>query len=134
MRNLIIKWLHEALALKPGEELYLPVDTKAAQKQLHKDFKKEIEILKEIDPLEGSRIHAIPTYKDNRFWLMLKKHETSPLVAFKRGNDGTERVTVASGAERKRRIRLMAEDGMGKEEIEAIEGKLEENELYLLHR
>jgi len=131
MRNLIINWIHQALDLKPGEELYLPADTKDAQKRLHKAFNKEIEILKKIDAVAGSKLHAIPVYKDSRHWVMLKRIETSPLIGFKKGESGTERVIVED-AERKRRITMMLQDEMTLSEITAIEGELNKEDILFI--
>jgi len=124
------------LSLKNGEEIYLPADTKDAQKKLQKLLNKELDVLKQIDAENGSKLHVIPTFKDARFWIILKKIETSPLIGFKKGEDGTERVILDSNAEkeRSRRIKLMSLDGMNKVEIEAIEGILtEEDEVLILN-
>ena len=136
MRELLIRWLHQALSLKNGEEIYLPADTKDAQKKLQKLLNKELDVLKQIDAENGSKLHVIPAFKDARFWIILKKIETSPLIGFKKGEDGTERVILDSNAEkeRSRRIKLMSLDGMNKVEIEAIEGILtEEDEVLILN-
>jgi len=73
MRDIAIEWLHRAQSLSPGQEIYLPCQSKDDQKKLWKMFGKEHKILAEIDPVMASNIFPYLTFKDKKFWLVLKR-------------------------------------------------------------
>ena len=131
MRNVILQWLHKAAQLPAGEEIYLPVETKPEQKSLIRQYTSEIQVLKQIDAVTGSQLHVAPVYKDGKLWIVLRKLATSPVVGFQKNTltGEIQRVSVVDDAARIRRIRLMFEDGMKQEDIEAIEGSLTHDEL-----
>lgn len=135
MRDIIVKWLHKAVELEQGEEIYLEAATKPIQKCLVKQYTKEVEVLKEISPEEGSQISVAPVFRDGKFWVVLKKLASIPTVGFKKNTETGEvqRVVLTSDAERIRRIHLMLQDGMTRDEVEKIEGELTGEEIKLFH-
>lgn len=96
MRTLIIKWLHEALKLQTGEEIYIPADNKDTQKDLYKMFRRELDTLREIDPEGAAKIRVGTAFKDMKMWVMLRKVSVTPLVAFKKSASGVERVSITN--------------------------------------
>lgn len=94
MREILIKWLHEGLKLETGEEIYLPVDSEPEQRSTYKNLRKELDILKCIDPVNAVKLRISTSYKDSKMWVVIKKISVTPLVAFKKGINGVERVKI----------------------------------------
>lgn len=129
MRDVILDWLYKANELTAGQEIYVPAESRNEQKELFRQFRNELRVFREIDSESASTINIGVMFKDSRFWVVLKKHATVPTVGFIKDPDtGTQRVVLSSDKERKRRIGLMLNDGLPLEEIEAIEGKLTDDE------
>jgi len=113
MREIIIKWLREATQLNTGEELYIPTDNQTAQKDTYGLFRKELEILRRIEPEESAKIRIYTTYRDGKFWVGLKKVSITPLVAFKKDADGTvSRISITNERETDR-IKMLKEKHNG---------------------
>lgn len=133
-RELIVKWLHKTInELTPGEEYLFPAETKADQKAKRKQFEEELAILEEIDPITASQMQVSTTFKDYRYWVVIKKRTFSPLVAFKKSKNGViTRMSITDDFDKNRRILLMKEDGYSLEKVEEIEGELtdEEKEIF----
>jgi len=132
-RDILISWIEKVLTSKTGEELHLPVESKEQQKQLLKSIKKEVEILKGIDPVTASTLVPFKRVADGLLWVGIRKVMTTPLVGFIKRSDGTtERVEIKQERDRWRRLTLMKKDGLTLEEIEAIEGELTAEELLFI--
>ena len=123
-RQAVIKWLHKTLELETGEEYYLNTHAKDDQKRLLKQVKDEIKIFEKVDPIGASQIHVYGTFKDSRFWVVLKKVSVSYWsVGFRKNLKGeVEKVELEHNAEQMRRFQLMRKDGLSWEEIEEMEG------------
>ena len=107
MKNLIIQWLYKGLELESGEELYIPVDNKVAQSEMYNALRKELGVLRQIDAEKAAKLRISSTWKDNAFWVVLKKISVTPLVAFKKDADGTvSRVTIVNDKDNQRIQRL----------------------------
>lgn len=133
-RKLAQKWMQSVLEeLSTGEELLLPTTSKQDVKEKFKLFSSELRILAKIDAISASELRITTRFKDHRFWLVIKKVAYSPFIAFKKGKDGeVERVLMDDSSERRRRILLMKGDGLTIEEIEKVEGSLNQEDLELL--
>ena len=134
-RQIVTHWLQKANELSTGEELLFPTETKTDQKEKKRLFIGELKIFAKIDPVAASQIRVTTRFDDHRLWVVVKKIAFSPLIAFKKGTDGSvERVTIEDNSEKLRRIRLMKEDGYTIEKIAKAEGGLSEAEEEFLKR
>lgn len=125
-REIAIKWIHKLLELETGEELFLHVHSKQDQKNQLKLYKKELDILEKINPVAASSVHIYPIYKDKRFWVVLRKVATSPMIAFKKDSEGNiQRVVLDEHSDELRRLKLMRKDGMTWQEIEELDGAIQ---------
>jgi hypothetical protein len=132
-RDLLIRWLEEALAQKTGEELHLPVENRNDRVALHKALQKEIDILRKIDPVPASTLIVAPRTKDGKLYVVIRKVMMTPLVGFRKLQDGTtERIEIDHSRDRWRRLKLMKDDGLSLQQIIDIEGDLtEEEQLFI---
>lgn len=131
-RDIILKWIDEALKADPGEVVHLPVENKQHLKDLTKAFHKEIQVMAEISPAKASTLKLSRTMKDGFLWLQIEKISATPLVGFiKRRNGTTERINIGD-PDRERRLKIMKEDGLTLEEIIDLEGDLTEDEAKFL--
>lgn len=94
MREILINWLHESLKMDTGEEMYIPADSKDHQKELYKAFRKELDVMRDIDPESAAKLRVGTAFKDLKFWVMIRKINATPLTAFKKGTDGVVKVTI----------------------------------------
>jgi hypothetical protein len=133
-RDLLIRWIEEALTAKTGEELHLPVETRKDRKALLKALQKEVEILRRIDPVPASTLVLSERTKDGQLYVIIKKVMMTPLVGFlKRQNGETERIEISHERDRWRRLKLMKDDGLSLVQIEEIEGDLTgEERLFII--
>jgi TusA-related sulfurtransferase len=111
MRELIIKWLREAMQLSSGEELFIPADSKTAQDDMYSYMRKELNILKNIEPEEAVKLRISTTFRDKGFWVVIKKISVTPLVAFKKDVNGeVSRVSISNDKDQLRLARLKEAD------------------------
>lgn len=117
MRELLIKWLREALELETGEELYIPADNKQAQQDFYSALRKELNVMKSIDTEEAAKLRIFTTYRDSQFWVVIKKIAITPLVAYKKDTEGKiSRVKLSNDKDKERLERLRKEEvGYAKE-------------------
>ena len=111
MRELLIKWLREALELETGEELYIPADNKQAQQDFYAALRKELTVMKSIDTEEASKLRIFTTYRDSQFWVVLKKIVITPLVAYKKDAQGNVSRVKLSNNKDKERIEKLRQSG-----------------------
>lgn len=132
-RDLLIRWIEEALAQKTGEELHLPVETRQDRKMLQKALQKEIEILRRIDPVPASTLVLSPKTHQAQLYVVIKKVMMTPLVGFRKLQDGTtERIEIDHSRDRWRRLKLMKDDGLSLQQVIDIEGDLTEEERFFI--
>jgi hypothetical protein len=118
MRELLIKWLNEGIAMQSGEELYIPTDSAAYQKDLYNLLRKELCILRSIDAENAAKLRIYTVYKDRQFWVVIKKINVTPLVAFKKTAEGViSRVTISNEKEKQRLVRLKEADHVKKTSV-----------------
>lgn len=111
-------WFQQALELSPDEELFIPVSTKREQKFLTKEILTIIEQYAMIDQIKASKIDVVGTYREGQQWVKIYMKATSPLVGFKRTKDGgVTRIALQDEESRLRKIKLMIQDGISKEEV-----------------
>lgn len=135
-RSTIIRWLDKCLALKPGEELYIPCDNANHRKLIMANFHAEIKAMSKIDPTSASVIFAKESYKDSRFWIILERKKPLSKVAFKKDENGhlvREELTSLT-FERRRIIDLMLKDGHNIKFIKALIGNLKKSEIEYIKR
>ena len=109
--NLLVEWLEEAKILKVGEEILFPVQNAEEQKRFSKELKRELKVLSAIDPVEASKLESHIYFKNSKHWVSLKKTAGTPLVAFKKGTNGSvERVRIHLKGKELRAIKLMKKD------------------------
>lgn len=127
-REILIKWIDQAIAMNPGESIFLPGENRDYAKSLARKFRNELKIVSELDPVRANKIQVHTTVKETLYWVELKRTFGNPLVGFKKGKDGeTVKITIED-PEKKRRLLLMKEDGLTLDEVEEIEGQLSEEE------
>ena len=115
---LAYSWFQQAITLKDGEEIFIPVSSRIEQRTLTKDIKKVIAEYSAIDKVQASRIDVRGVFQDGKIWVKLSIKITSPLVGFKKGSDGKmERIVLQDEEGRKRQIDLMLRDNISSEEI-----------------
>lgn len=115
--------------------MLFPAETRTDQKEKKKLFLSELKIYAKIDPVSASQLQVVGRFDDHRFWVVVKKIAFSPLIAFKKGTDGSvERVTIEDDSDKLRRLTLMKEDGYSLEKIEEMEGGLSDKEREFLKR
>lgn len=107
MRDLLVQWLYKALEMDTGEELYIPSDNKDNQKEMYKQFRRELDTMRKLDPENAAKIRVSTTYKDTKFWVVLKKVSVTPLTAYKKGANGIERVQIVNERDALRREKLL---------------------------
>ena len=130
-REIILTWLDVVDSYKPGESLFLATENRDHSKLMAREFKKELKILAELDPVKANKVSVASAVKDGKYWVEIKRTLGSPLVGFKRTAQGVERTSI-DDPERKRRLFLMAQDGMTLAEVEETEDDLtlEEKEMF----
>lgn len=129
-REIVLRWFQIALdTLETGEEIYIPCHTREQTKEMLKTFRKELRIFEKVDPISAASISIFRVYKDNRFWVVLKKTTPEISTGFKKDIHGNvSKMSLDADESKRRRISLMREDGMSWEEIEKEEGPLTEEE------
>ena len=132
-RELILKWLDQALAQDLHTKIFIPAEFKDDVRKLKTAFMKEVEVLYQIDPERASTLLVGYTRKDQRWWIVIERVIGNVLVGFVKLPDGTvKRIQVTDDSERERRIALMAEDGYTLWEIEESEGPLTDLEKAMI--
>lgn len=124
-RELILKWIDKTLERDLNEKIYIPSETKPDAQQTVRDFKKELTILYDLEPEKSGTVVVAYTFRDLRHWIVLERTLGNPLIGFVKKMDGElERIEITIDTERDRRLKLMKEDGLTLEDVEAIEGAL----------
>ena len=132
-RDIIIKWLDEVSKSELGDELFLPCEDREIQTRTLLALQAEIKILSDIDPVKAAQMKVKRLWKDGKLWVVLKRISQTPLLAFKKTREGTvKRVNIEDLAAKKRRWKLMREDGYSAEDIIESEDELTEEELTFL--
>ncbi len=117
-RDIIIKWLDEVSKSELGDELFLPCEDREIQTEVLLSLRREIKILSDIDPIKAAQMKVKRLWKDGKLWVLLKKIPQSPLIAFKKNKNGeVKRVNIEDTAQKKRRWKLMKQDGYSAEDI-----------------
>ena len=130
-KNIIHLWISKAKEVEPGESIFLNCEDRVHSRAICRQFKKELKELSRIDPISASEIKVVTAIRDQRYWVKLKKTRGSPFIGFKKDKDGkTIRIEI-DDPERSRRLACMKEDGLTLEEVEDIEGELNEDERRL---
>lgn len=130
-RDIMLMWIDEVDGLKPGESIFLHCEDRDHSKTTVKQFKTELKLLSNIDPVKSSTIKAMTAIRDQRYWVELKKTFGSPLIGFKKDAEGKTIRIELTDPDRARRLQCMKEDGMTLEEVEGIEGELTNEERVL---
>lgn len=123
MQELAMKWIGPISSLKPGEELLIPVYTKAEQRQMTTAI---ASALRAAFPsaIKASSFVATNWIHKGQLFIKVKRKPISPTVGYKIVDGQSTRVTI-SDPEQLRRIGLMLQDNLSKEDIMEIEGLTE---------
>jgi len=128
----LMSWINKTLQLPVGESFHIACNNKSQRKEFMKALKKEMKIMADVTPSTALQIKLYPRTKDSEMYVVLEKVDATPLVGFKKRIDGVvERITIPDPA-KERRLKLMREDGLTLEEIEEIEGELNEEEREII--
>ena len=94
--------------LNTGEELYIPADNSISQKDFYNAIRKELNILRNVNTEEAAKLRIYNTYKDGKFWTVIKKIAITPLTAFKKDSEGNvSRVVISNDKDKLKRQKLM---------------------------
>jgi hypothetical protein len=122
MQEIVASWLHQALGMEPGDELYLEAESRFLQRQLFERYKKGLEKLKELNPEFLHLSLTMKQSKDSRLWIVVTKVQAMPKTGFIKRKDGTIEKTWSYSKAVIRRVSLMLEDNYSKDEIALVEG------------
>ena len=113
MKDILSQWIQQGLTLKVGEEIYIPTAHKNERKDFFVELRQALKRYREIDPVGGSQIRLIMTVKDGKYYVVMKKVGTSPLVGYKKDLNGvvTKLVIQSKELERIERLKLLDEKG-----------------------
>jgi hypothetical protein len=105
-------WIEEALALKLGESLFLPCDSKDEQKSLYIELRKLVREKDPIDPIAVARISLQKVFRDGKRWIIIRKKVQNPMQAYRKTAGGKiDRVSLQRDLRRRRKIQLLAREG-----------------------
>ena len=125
-------WLDETLKLKPGAELFIPCDSKAKQGSLKTRLYGARKEYAQIDPLTAESISFTPVFRDGEPYIKCHKSKIEANKGFVKQADGTIKVvTIDLDSTRNKKFYILKREGKGIPEIEAILGKLTEEELEI---
>ena len=117
-------WLEEAKNVVEGAETFLPADTKQEAKALVKKLRELRDKMSRDEPILASMLDITQVFRDSRHWVSIRKKMSSPLVGYVKLPSGkVEKKTVAFDPDRRRKIKLMVQDGMPLEEMNAALGQ-----------
>lgn len=130
---LVKSWMEEALKLGPGEELYIPCDTKSQQISLKTRLYGARKQYSVVDPIEAESITFSPVYRDGDPFIRIYKSKFKANLGFKKMPDGTvQQIEVHADKNRTMKILKMVKDGDNEETIKNVMGNLSEDEQKLL--
>ena len=130
---LVKSWMEEALKLGPGEELYIPCDTKSQQISLKTRLYGARKQYSVVDAVEAESITFSPVYRDGDPFIRIYKSKFKANLGFKKMPDVTvQQIEVHADKNRTMKILKMVKDGDNKEKIEKSMGKLSKDEQKLL--
>ena len=124
IQQIDIELMLKAFALEEGEKLYVQVYSKTEGGMRQRELIKAKMYMARLYPDECSTIRIRQIKKDGKFYVFLEQDGKSPLLAYQSLNSGKYKpVRMTPDADRERRIKLMIEDGLTKEQILEIEGE-----------
>lgn len=130
---LVKSWMEEALKLGPGEELFIPCDTKSQQISLKTRLYGARKQYSVVDPIEAESVTFSPVYRDGDPFIRIYKSKFKANLGFKKMPDGTvQQIEVHADKNRTMKILKMVKDGDNEEKIEKSMGKLSKDEQKLL--
>lgn len=124
--DIITTWFNEALDLKAGESINIPVISKKEAQRTQKAFLKQKDAVLKIAPEKAYLVNIKFSYNqaEQQHYVILEKIGTNPFTALKKGPGGVVTVTLSTKKrERERRRMLMLRDGYSVDEINNLEKK-----------
>ena len=124
------RWIEAAKDLEPGGMIYLEVQDKKEQTVRMKAFNEILAKLSRDEPVLASKIKVSRSFKDRRVWVELLMLDKSPLEGYIKQPDGTiKKISVTVDPDRRRRLKLMVQDGLTRDEInDALEYPMTQSE------
>lgn len=131
MDDIAREWFLKALDLKEGEELFIPCNSVRDARKMITALGKCKQYWMKFDPNKALAIVAGLAVRFNTPWVKVMIKDTLPEAVYIKGRDGVTRAVPIEGlvGERQRKIKVMLEDGLTREEIEGMLGELSEFEV-----
>lgn len=131
MDDIAREWFLKALDLKEGEELFIPCNSARDARKMVTAIGRCKQLWMKFDPNKALAITAGLAVRFSTLWVKVTLKSELPDAVFVKGTDGVTRAIPIEGlvGERQRKIKLMIEDGLTREEIEAMLGELSEFEV-----
>jgi predicted acetyltransferase len=122
-------WLEEAAKMPVGDEIFVPI-LEMPLPAMKKVFEVARERYRSVDLLVADQLSCHVVTSDNRKWFVIRKKKSTPTVAFHREAETGKVIPIfPPNEDRRRQIRLMIDDGMTFEQMQAILPDLVKEEL-----
>lgn len=130
MEEIAREWFLKALDLKPGEELFIPCTSRRDARKMVTALGHCKQYWMKFDPLKAMAVNTGFAVRFNSLWVKVFVKEELPNAVYIKGVDGVTRALTIEGisGERDRKITVMLQDGLSREEIEGLLGGLSESE------
>lgn len=130
---LVKSWMEEALKLEPGEDLFIPCDTKSQQISLKTRLYGARKQYSLVDPVEAESITFSPVWRDGDPYIRIYKSKFKANLGFKKMKDGSiQEITVHADKNRTMKILKMLKEDNDEKKIEKVMGKLSNEEKALI--
>lgn len=125
-------WVEKTLALKPGQELFIPCDNKSQQISLKTALYGARKEYSAVDPVAAESISFSPVWRENLPYVKCYKRQFRADVGFiKNPDDSVEEVTITVEKDRTRKILMMIKDGKTQAEVDEVFKGLSDDEKML---
>lgn len=127
-------WMEKALELTPGEELFIPCDSKSKQASLKTRLYGARREYSAIDPVAAEEITFTPVYREDdqgatKPYIMAYKSKVQANKGFIKGKDNVVReVIINTNKDRTKKVLLLIKDGKNQKETEEVLGELSSEE------
>ena len=131
MDEIAREWFLKALELKIGEEMYIPCSSVRDARKMITALGRCKQLWMKFDPNKALAITAGLAVRHNAPWVRVVVKQEMPDAVYVKGSDGVTRSVPIDNlmSDRQRKIKVMLEDGLTREEIEQMLGGLSEMEL-----
>ena len=133
VRNPVLEsWFYRALALKLGEELFIPCEDRKERRKMVKQLDDLLKRYTHIEPVVTSQLVFRESFRDAAHWVRVIRKPNKPEVVFTKHTDGSvTKETLAQNFEMKRMVELMSQDGWSKDHIREHFDNISDDELEI---